>query len=202
MPIGNRLARLRGQPPASTWRPSLASHAHAHMHMHAYAHQCRSETGALRARQLTQDSSASTIAGAFIKPDWLFQNSHSADSWTPTTTTILGLPRPSPLFSAICDSFNRLGPPQRGRRPVESRFRPFSTPPLGPEGLAFPTENVDVTSGRLSKPIVCPGVAGVCDAAAPCPMRCQAWPRPSRVCQCRGGHPLCSTLARSYSRSR
>lgn len=63
---------------------------------------------------------------------------------------------------------------------MEYRFRPFSIP--GSEGLAFPTEKVDVTSGRLSKPIVWPGVVGVrAMQLPPCPMRCRAWQRPSRV---------------------
>lgn len=62
---------------------------------------------------------------------------------------------------------------------MESRFRLFSIP--GSEGLAFPTEKVDVTSGRLSKPIVWPGLAGVCCAAAQRPMPCLAWQCPSRV---------------------
>lgn len=99
-------------------------------------------------------------------------------------------PRLSPLFSAICDSFGRLGRSPRGRRPVESRFRLFLIPGL--EGLAFPTEKVDVTSSRLSKPIVWPGVAGVCSAA---PALSNALPRlaaPITCPACRGGGLLCS----------
>lgn len=73
---------------------------------------------------------------------------------------------------------------------MESRFRPFSIP--GSEGLAFPTEKVDVTSGRLSKPIVWPGVAGVCSAA---PAVSNALPRLAAPITClagRGGDHLCS----------
>lgn len=73
---------------------------------------------------------------------------------------------------------------------MESRFRLFSIPDS--EGLAFPTEKVDVTSGRLSKPIVWPGVAGVCSAA---PAVSNALPRmaaPITCLACRVGDLLCS----------
>lgn len=55
MPIGNPLARCVSSFQPLHVKSRLVSHAHAHMHMHAYAHQCRSETGARKARQLTQD---------------------------------------------------------------------------------------------------------------------------------------------------
>lgn len=71
---------------------------------------------------------------------------------------------------------------------MESRFRLFSIP--GSEGLAFPTEKVDVTSGRLGKPIVCSGLAGVCYAATQRPMPCLAWQCPSRVWHARGAPSL------------